>query len=87
MRRIIDESLDNVRHILETRDKALVALAELLIDKEVMDGGELKETVEANSPTPTIVPGTTDTAKRPTPGKLESPSAEPPASEAGEGRG
>ena len=35
IKRIIEESLEKVRHILQTRRKALVALAERLIEKEV----------------------------------------------------
>ena len=37
---------------------ALVALAERLIEKEVIDTDELKQIIEANSPSPMIVPGT-----------------------------
>ena len=58
IRRIIDESLEHVRRILETRSDALVALATRLIDKEVIDNEELKEIVEQASPSPKIVPGT-----------------------------
>ena len=58
IRRIINESLEKTRHILETRRKALVALAERLIEKETIDTDELKAVVEANSPSPLIVPGT-----------------------------
>lgn len=58
IRRIIGEALEKTRHILETRRKALVALAERLIEKETIDTDELKAVVEANSPSPLIVPGT-----------------------------
>jgi cell division protease FtsH len=64
IRRIISESLVKVRHILETRRKALVAIAERLIEKEVIDTVELKELVEQSSPSPMIVPGTSDMQKR-----------------------
>ena len=37
---------------------ALVALAERLIEKEVIDNEELQAVIEANSPSPLIVPGT-----------------------------
>ena len=60
--RIIDQALDSVRHILETRRKALVALAERLIEKETVDTAELKMVIEANSPSPMIVPGTAASA-------------------------
>jgi cell division protease FtsH len=62
--RIVTESLDKVRHILKTRRKALVALADRLIEKEVIDTVELKEIVEANSPKAMIVPGTAETLLR-----------------------
>jgi len=62
--RIITQSLDNVRHILKTRRKALVALAERLIEKEVIDTAELRQIVEANSPSAMIVPGTAETVLR-----------------------
>jgi len=66
IRHIVDRLLERSRHILETRRKALVAVAERLLEKEVIDTDELQETVEANSPSPQIVPGT-DVAKRPVP--------------------
>ena len=70
IRRIIDESLEHVRHILDTRNEALVALALRLIEKEVIDFDELKEIVEEASPSPKIVPGTEGTAKRTSPAKV-----------------
>jgi len=87
IKRIIDESLDKVRHILETRHAALAALAKGLIEKEVVDNAELKAIVEANSPSPVIVPGTDGAAKRPASGKTETPDAATPDSEPGEARG
>ena len=65
IKRIIDEGLEKARQILETRREALVALSERLIEKEVIDSDELKEVIEASSPAPVIVPGTTSAAKRP----------------------
>ncbi len=62
--RIIDESLADVRGILQNRRKALVGLAERLIEKEVIDTDELHEVVEANSPSAVLVPGTADAAAR-----------------------
>ena len=58
VKRIIDESMEKVRHILETRLASLNALSARLIEKEVVDSDELKEIIEANSPSPLIVPGT-----------------------------
>jgi cell division protease FtsH len=62
--RIVEESLERVRNILQTRRKALVALAERLIEKEVIDAEELKQIIEANSPSAVLVPGTADAAAR-----------------------
>jgi cell division protease FtsH len=62
--RIVDQSLGRVRSILQTRRKALVALAERLIEKEVIDNEELRQIVEANAPSAAIVPGTTGAAVR-----------------------
>jgi cell division protease FtsH len=64
IRKIVSQSLEKVRHMLETRRRALVAMAERLIEKEVIDTAELKELVESNSPSPMIVPGTGETQKR-----------------------
>jgi cell division protease FtsH len=77
---IIEQSQEKVRHILKSRHKALVALAQRLIEHEVIDTGELKEIIEANSPSPMIVPGTDEPVKRP---KTEP--ADTPESEAADG--
>ncbi|MFH1268649.1 MAG: ATP-dependent zinc metalloprotease FtsH [Planctomycetota bacterium] len=84
IKRIISESLEKVRHILETRRGALEALAKRLMDKEVIDSDELKEVVEANSPSPAIVPGTDSAAKRPPSGKAEPSHGASPKSDTGE---
>jgi cell division protease FtsH len=63
--RIFNESLEKVRNILQTRRKTLVALAERLIEKEVIDNLELQQIIEANSPNAAIVPGTADAGRRP----------------------
>jgi cell division protease FtsH len=84
IKRIIEQAQANVRHILETRRKALVALAERLVEKETIDNEELKATVEASSPSPMIVPGTADAAKRrAVEEQKELPRAEPKLGEAG----
>ena len=62
--RIISESLESVRGILRDRRQALVALAELLIEKEVIGADELKEVIDANLPGARIVPGTAESAGR-----------------------
>ncbi len=58
VRRIVDESIEQTRHILETRREALEALARRLIEKEVIDADELKTIIDAHSRGPVIVPGT-----------------------------
>ncbi|MEN6457685.1 MAG: ATP-dependent zinc metalloprotease FtsH [Thermoguttaceae bacterium] len=63
--RILGEALEGVRGILQSRRPALVALAERLIEKEVIDNEELKQLIEANSPSARIVPGTAETGRRP----------------------
>ncbi len=75
IKRIVDESLVKVRQILETRSKALEAIAKCLIEKEVIDTGELKGIIEANCPNPVIVPGTA-AARRNPPADTASPKAE-----------
>ncbi|MCG2683019.1 MAG: AAA family ATPase, partial [Planctomycetales bacterium] len=62
--RIIGESLESVRGILRDRRQALVALAERLIEKEVIGNDELKQVIDANLPGARIVPGTAESAGR-----------------------
>jgi cell division protease FtsH len=64
VKRIIDESMEKVRHILETRVASLRALSSRLIEKEVIDSDELKRIIEENSSSPVIVPGTTSDRRR-----------------------
>jgi cell division protease FtsH len=84
IKRILDESLEKVRHILETRKPALEALAKTLIEKEVIDTHELKQIIEASSPSAVLVPGTAVTPRRPAAGKAEAAAAETPEAAAGE---
>lgn len=60
VRRIIDEAIVNVRHILQQRRPALEAMTERLIDVESIDSDELKRIVEEHSPGPWVVPGTNE---------------------------
>ena len=71
VKRIIDESLEKVRHILETRSAALESLTRRLIDVESVDAVELKRIVEEATPGPQVVPGTSPT---PTPAAVSSKS-------------
>jgi cell division protease FtsH len=76
IRRIVDESLVKVRHILETRYKALEALAQCLIEKETVDTEELKQIIEANCPNPVIVPGTAPATRKPPAARIDTPSGD-----------
>lgn len=62
--RIMAESHLRVQDILQTRRKALEALAERLIEKEVIDTDELRQIIDANLPSAVLVPGTTGGAIR-----------------------
>jgi cell division protease FtsH len=64
IRRILAQSLDGVRHVLETRRQALCAIADCLIEQETIDNGDLKRIIDANSPSPMIVPGTGEASLR-----------------------
>jgi cell division protease FtsH len=58
VRRILDEATQEVRQILQSRKKALEAVAQQLIEKEVIDGDELRTLLEQYAPGPKLVPGT-----------------------------
>jgi len=58
IKRIVDQAIEKVRHILDSRRKALVAMSECLLKQEVIDADKLRTIVEENSPSPMIVPGT-----------------------------
>jgi cell division protease FtsH len=64
VKRIIDSGIEKVREILQERKAALIALSERLLETEVIDGDELVKVIEANSPTPMIVPGTSAEPRR-----------------------
>ncbi len=64
VRRILDESLQRTRHILETRKAALDAISNNLMKLEVIDSTQLKQLIEENSDSPMIVPGTEVDGKR-----------------------
>jgi cell division protease FtsH len=56
VRKIIEDSIGAVRTILMDRRNALEALAKLLMEKETIDGTELRAILEAHSPGPKLVP-------------------------------
>jgi cell division protease FtsH len=79
VKRIIDKAIDKVRHILEVRRDALVAIAAQLLKEEVIDAKELKAIIEENSPSPMIVPGTDAEPKTKRASDPESSSGELPS--------
>jgi ATP-dependent metalloprotease FtsH len=56
--KIIDDATEEVRAILQERRPALEAVARRLIEKEVIDGIELRQLLEQYDPGPKLVPGT-----------------------------
>jgi cell division protease FtsH len=81
VRRIIDESIQRVRMLLEARRASLEALAKRLIEREVIDGQEMRQIIDETSTSPWIAPGTSAERKRP--GVVEAP--EPRAADPAEG--
>jgi cell division protease FtsH len=57
VRKIIDDATEEVRAILQSRREALEAVAQRLIEKEVIDGAELRHILEQQSTGPQLVPG------------------------------
>jgi cell division protease FtsH len=56
VRKILDDATREVRAVLLARRPALEAIAQRLMEKEVMDGAELRQLLEALSPGPRLVP-------------------------------
>ncbi len=84
VKRIIDESIEKVRHILDVRKDALIALTDRLIEVESVDSAELKRIIDENSPGPVVVPGTADVrrhADRSAASQEEASHSESPADE------
>lgn len=65
VKRILDESLANVREILQSRRESLIAMAEELIEVESLESDDLKRIVDENSRGPQVVPGTAEAVRRP----------------------
>jgi cell division protease FtsH len=57
VRKILEDNTEEVRAILHGRRPALEAVAQLLVEKEVIDGAELRQLIEQYSPGPKLVPG------------------------------
>ncbi len=64
VRRIIDDSIEKVRQLLESRRAALEALTKALMEREVIDGEEMRRIIEETSPGPWIVPGTSSKERK-----------------------
>jgi cell division protease FtsH len=62
VRQILEAALGEVREILQARRAALEALAQRLVEKEVIDGNEVRQLLETYHPGPKIVPGSEATA-------------------------
>ncbi len=57
VKRILDEATEQVRELLAGRRSALEGIARRLMEKEVMDGAELRQLLESGTPGPRLVPG------------------------------
>jgi cell division protease FtsH len=57
VRKILDDATEEVRAILQSRQAALQAVALRLVEKEVIDGAELRQLLEQHSPGLRLVPG------------------------------
>jgi cell division protease FtsH len=79
VRKIIETAVDEVRGILHSRRAALDALAKLLLEKETVEGDELRQLLEDFYPGPKLVPGSV--AITPAGERRESADGESPARE------
>jgi cell division protease FtsH len=59
VRKIVEDALVEVRKVLADRRAALEALAQRLMEKEVIDGKDLRELLESHYPGPKLVPAST----------------------------
>jgi cell division protease FtsH len=57
VRKILDDSTEEVRNILQARREALEAVAQRLVEREVIEGSELRRLLEEYNPGPKLVPG------------------------------
>ena len=58
VRKILDDSMAEVQRILRERRPGLEAVAQRLVETEVMDGAELRQILERACPNIKLVPGT-----------------------------
>jgi cell division protease FtsH len=64
VRKIIADATEEVRAILLARHTALEAVAQRLIDREVISGAELKTIIDAHDPAPRLVPGSGEAGRQ-----------------------
>jgi ATP-dependent metalloprotease FtsH len=57
VRKIIEDATEQVREIIQVRRHALEAVAQRLMEKEVIDGDELHQLLDQEIPGPKLVPG------------------------------
>jgi cell division protease FtsH len=57
VRKILDDSTEEVRNILQARREALEAVSQRLVEREVIEGSELRRLLEEYNPGPKLVPG------------------------------
>jgi cell division protease FtsH len=77
VRRIIDTAMERVRRIMESRRGALEAITQRLIEREVIDGDELRTVIEAATGAPQLVPGTESERRPPRPLPADAAEAAP----------
>ncbi len=84
VKRMIDESSTRARAILTERRNALEALAQQLMEFEVVDSEDLKRIIDATNAGPRVVPGTVSTTPNaPSPGQTPGANASGPIAESG----
>ena len=72
VRSIIEEATTEVRAVLLARRSVLEAIAQRLIEKEVIEGSELRQIMDLNTPGPRLLPGSEAVVPSP-----DLPSSEP----------
>jgi cell division protease FtsH len=79
VRGIINSATDEVLGVLKARRSALEAVASRLMDKEVIDGEELRQLLEDHMPRPLLVPGSVAVEKKILDDEDDEPDAVEPA--------
>ena len=75
VKRILDEGLERVRHILGERRQSLEAVTKALMEQETIDSDALKQIIDETTSGARIVPGTAAEPKRPSRIKADEPSS------------